>query len=850
MRNQITNNQYAVTAIVSTYNAERFLAARLENLFSQSLYEDDELEIIVVDSGSGQDERQIVDTCMQTHRHIHYLRTTERESVYAAWNRGIRLADGGYVINANTDDRFASRALANMREALDNDPLIHAVYGDWLQTETPNDRFDSATKKVRFEYPEYFAPLLFHGQITSHAVMLRRDIFELLGYYDPRLEVYGDREFMLRFAERGLVARKIKEVIGLYYKNPGGLEYGKAELGDAEFERIMTEYLKPERFIKLFGLQEIPDNTFLAGLYTEAGISGNGFIQIDGQTASNPGTAGRLFAEALAYQADQVVALNNHGILTCCDGQIEKGIGLLEQALLSASDMEREEILTNLNFARKNSADMSEYTWLKTSTNAKETDMETNFASPDQTYDRIQKMDNPQLMMEALKKLIERYPDYAPAHNDLGVLCYKAGDKVMACSHYEKAVELQSENITSKKNLADFYYVEQGMVEKALQLYVEVLEIQPRDVEVLTICGHICVALKRFEDARKFYDLVVEIEPWNSEVRENLRKIQQATAPVDSNLNPEQLLQQAQKLSAGGDAQGAMRLLESVLDAKPEDALAHNDLGVLCYRNGSKEKALYHYEQAVRLEPDNITFNKNLADFYYVEQDLVEEAMQIYVHVLEIQPEDVETLTICGHICAALQRFDDAEIFYRRVTAIEPWNTEVGGYLDKLQKTPIAVGPEQNEEQMYLQAQNLAGSGDIAGAIRILETLLNRFPNHALAHNDLGVLCYRNGNREKAVNHYEAATHLEPNNITFKKNLADFYYVEQNRVEDALKIYVSVLEQQPTDIETLLSTGRICEDLQRSDDARNFYQQVLEIEPWNEEARQRITRTDVTRRAV
>ena len=850
MMDPLNKNKYAVAAIVSTYNAEEFLAGRLENLISQSLFMSGALEIIIVDSASEQDERRIVDAFMQKHRHIHYLRTAARESVYAAWNRGIRLADARYVINANTDDRFTSQALEILQKALDGDPLIHAVYGDWLQTEIPNDSFESSGTKVRFEYPEFFAPLLLHGQITTHAAMLRRELFDLVGYFDDNLKVYGDREFMLRCAERGLMAKKVNETIGLYYKNTSGLEHGNPDLGQVEFEHILEDYLKPERFVKLFGIREIPDNTSLAGLYTDAGNGGNGFLRIDGRPASNQGTAGRLFAEALSHDRHHPAALNNLGILACGDGRTADGIRLLEQALTHASVLERKDISLNLKIARQSSSRPGEFIWLKTGAKEKEIEMVSNESSPEQSYYRIQQMENRQQMLAALQDLVNRHPEYAPAHNDLGVLHYSAGDKSMALTHYEQAVRLQPENITSAKNLADFYYVEQGRVEEALQLYVKVLEVQPQDVETLTICGHICVAQQRFEDAAAFYRRVLEFEPWNSDVRSNLNKLPQQTSPVDPESGKEEMSRRAQELSDSGDVDGAIRILQTLIDRDPSDALVHNDLGVLSYQKGLKEKALQHYEQAANLQPENITFQKNLADFYYVEQNRVEDALKIYVNVLEIQPRDVETLAICGHICTALQRFDDAEIFYRQVIEIEPWNSDVRENLTRLQKVNSAVVSEQSADQIYHRAQSLATEGDIDGAMGILVSLLDRFPDNSLAHNDLGVLYYRKGYKDKALQHYELAANLQPENITFKKNLADFYYVEQGRVQDALSIYVQILEQQPADIETLLITGRICDELERPEDALVFFQQVMEIEPWNEEARQRMMQKDITRKAV
>ena len=116
----------------------------------------------------------------------------------------------------------------------------------------------------------------------------------------------------------------------------------------------------------------------------------------------------------------------------------------------------------------------------------------------------------------------------------------------------------------------------------------------------------------------------------------------------------------------------------------PHYALAHNDLGVLYYGEGEKEKALEHYEQAVRLERQNPVFQKNLADFYYVEAGRMGEALQIYVKLLETNPTDIETLSILGQICESMKKTDDARVFYNKVLALEPWNMDALERLDGL----------------------------------------------------------------------------------------------------------------------------------------------------------------------
>ena len=56
-------------------------------------------------------------------------------------------------------------------------------------------------------------------------------------------------------------------------------------------------------------------------------------------------------------------------------------------------------------------------------------------------------------------------------------------------------------------------------------------------------------------------------------------------------------------------------------------------------------------------------------------------------------------------------------------------------------------------------------------AIQNLEALLQSSPDHAMAHNDLGVLYFKAGDKVRAREHYEKAAQLEPGDIIFQKNL-------------------------------------------------------------------------------
>ena len=115
----------------------------------------------------------------------------------------------------------------------------------------------------------------------------------------------------------------------------------------------------------------------------------------------------------------------------------------------------------------------------------------------------------------ALEKLVESYPDYAPAYNDLGVLHGETGNLERALAAYEKAVSLDPENATFRKNLGDFYYVAMKRPDEALRHYEKALSLNPRDTETLLIMGNIRVESGNFHEARDYYLKVLEIEPEN-----------------------------------------------------------------------------------------------------------------------------------------------------------------------------------------------------------------------------------------------------------------------------------------------------------------------------------------------
>ena len=135
------------------------------------------------------------------------------------------------------------------------------------------------------------------------------------------------------------------------------------------------------------------------------------------------------------------------------------------------------------------------------------------------------------------KAIIKINPNDALAHHNLGDIWHKKGDLKKALSHYEKASSFQPNNNDFRKTLANFYHSVLGRTGDAIEHYCQIIESDPRDSEACLILGHISVAIKKFNEAKVFYNRVLEIDPFNKDAQKQLNNLENIETPISvSNL--------------------------------------------------------------------------------------------------------------------------------------------------------------------------------------------------------------------------------------------------------------------------------------------------------------------------
>lgn len=184
-----------VSVIIPTYNYGRFIADAVRSVLLQT---SDPFEIIVVDDGSTDDTENIVRGFGDR---VRYIRQ-ENAGVCSARNRGVAESSGDFIAFLDADDIWLPEKLERQLAKFDEDDEIGLVHCAMRE-------FDSETGKTVKMHQEggegWIADdlLLWEKPVITGpggTVIVRREVFEKSGGFDPKLKVGEDWDFCYRVA--------------------------------------------------------------------------------------------------------------------------------------------------------------------------------------------------------------------------------------------------------------------------------------------------------------------------------------------------------------------------------------------------------------------------------------------------------------------------------------------------------------------------------------------------------------------------------------------------------------------------------------------------------------------------
>ncbi len=186
-----------VSVIIPTFDREVLIERAIMSVICQRSFEG---EILIVDDGSTDATRALVSKIKRNHRGIIRYLYSENRGPAAARNRGLAAAKYNLIAFLDSDDHWRKGKLQNQIECMIENPeyLICHTAEKWLRRgEHLNQK-----KKHQPRHGDIFSHCLQLCGVGMSTVMVKRDLFEQIGYFDETLPCCEDYDFWLRASSR------------------------------------------------------------------------------------------------------------------------------------------------------------------------------------------------------------------------------------------------------------------------------------------------------------------------------------------------------------------------------------------------------------------------------------------------------------------------------------------------------------------------------------------------------------------------------------------------------------------------------------------------------------------------
>jgi tetratricopeptide (TPR) repeat protein len=273
-------------------------------------------------------------------------------------------------------------------------------------------------------------------------------------------------------------------------------------------------------------------------------------------------------------------------------------------------------------------------------------------------------------------------------------------------------------------NIGNLYYYK-GDYEKAAELYLKALSLNPKEIKALGNLTTTYLKMEEFDKAEHYLRLALSKRANWVDMMSNL-----ATLHIKRN-----------------EYDKAVSLLRTALSFNPEHPTVNKNMGHVLLQTGRTNLALFFLEQAATHQPNNITLKLEIAEALMQSGRHIE-AVAAYGHILELRPESV-----IAHYNLALlllgSNDKEAKLHLEEVVKLSPYSVPA----------------------LYNLANLLFRAGDLSKAEEYYLRILEVTPELANTNNNYGLLLIREGKYHEAAALFEQALRILPDNELARANL-------------------------------------------------------------------------------
>lgn len=214
-----------VSVIIPTYNRADFLPKTIASVLNQTF---DDFELVVVDDGSTDNTRQVVERFRD--RRIRYV-FQHNQGTSGALNTGLEASTGQYIVWLGSDDTYEAEYVEAHLAFLEERPDIGLV-GSGMQLVDEDGNSISIGQPWEMHPSLDLDTWLYHCPIGA-AMMVRRIWLDRIGGFDANLRLVEDWDLYLRLAHAGCKMAWLERALYRALFHSGSKQIDARALGQA-----------------------------------------------------------------------------------------------------------------------------------------------------------------------------------------------------------------------------------------------------------------------------------------------------------------------------------------------------------------------------------------------------------------------------------------------------------------------------------------------------------------------------------------------------------------------------------------------------------------------------------------
>lgn len=191
-----------ISCIITTYNRKNTIKRAIDSVLNQTYRN---IELIIVDDASTDGTFEYVAELYGDDDRIIYIINEENTGVSEARNIAVKSARGSWIAFQDSDDEWLPEKLEKQVALIDDsDKEIGLIYCKWKVLFQDGRELEWPASHIPDWYKSgyIFFPLLHSSLVSTQTFLLKKEIFQRVGGFDPSCKAAEDWELCTRIAEQ------------------------------------------------------------------------------------------------------------------------------------------------------------------------------------------------------------------------------------------------------------------------------------------------------------------------------------------------------------------------------------------------------------------------------------------------------------------------------------------------------------------------------------------------------------------------------------------------------------------------------------------------------------------------